>query len=313
VAGSSTERPVSSGDAPHLSIVVVSFNSERRLIACLEAIASEAGSPATETIVVRACRPGTGTFPSSVRTAWPCARYVEAPAGCTVPRMRALGIAESRGAIVALIEDDCLVQRGWAEAVVSAHRGPEAAVGGAVEPGPYANGLDWSVYFCDYGRFMLPLAAGPAAALPGNNMSYKRTALASLPAQIADEFQEVFVHQAWRQAGVPMRTDPAVVVVNTNAWRWSDVTRTPFHHARAYAAARLAGRPFVRRAVMSLLALPLPLVKVLRVSREPLHRRRLVAPLLRSLPWVCVLSASWSLGESVGYLFGPGRSASEWR
>jgi hypothetical protein len=298
---------------PLLTIIVVSFNDEPLLVRCLEALAAQAPVEGSETLVVRARR-GTSETPSSpVRGMFRHVRFIEAPSECTVPRMRAIGIAESRGRVVALIEDDCVARADWAQAVVRAHLGPDAAVGGAVEPGPYARGLDWCVFFCDYGRFMLPLASGPAMALAGNNMSYKRAALAEIPAVAGDEFQEVFVHRALAQRRVPMRTDPSVVVVVGGSWRWAHVTSVPYHHGRAYAAARVEGQRMWRRVLMSLLALPLPALKVARVAREVLSRRRLIAPLIVSLPWVVLLSTSWSIGESAGYLLGPGDSPSTWR
>ena len=40
--------------------------------------------------------------------------------------------------------------------------------------------IDWAVYICEYGKFMLPFPAGQAADLPGPNVSYKRAILESV-------------------------------------------------------------------------------------------------------------------------------------
>lgn len=303
----------SEGDAGGLAIVVVSFHAESLLAECLTALARQGRVDGVETVVVRARRDLAATPSEPVRRAFPDVRFIEAPSGCTVPRMRAIGIALSRRSVVALIEDDCIVQEGWTDAVLAAHRGPEVAIGGAVEPGPYSRGLDWGVFFCDYGRFTLPLPVGTPEALPGSNLSCKRAALANLSTPMPHEFHEVLAYAEWRPAGLPMRMDPSVVIVNVSAWSWADVTSIPYHHGRAYAGARLANQPLFHRLLMSLLALPLPVLKVARVARAALARRRFIGPFFRSLPWVIVLSISWSLGESAGYLRGPGDSPSKWR
>jgi glycosyltransferase involved in cell wall biosynthesis len=298
---------------PVLSIIVVSFNGERLLTRCLESLGIEAGPHDAEILVVAdGDHPG-GRPSDRLASTFSQVRWIDAPGGCTVPRMRALGIAASRGNIVALLEDDCVVQAGWCKAVLGAHRADGGAVGGPVEPGLYRRALDWAVYFCDYGRFMLPLGDGRAFALPGNNLSFTQAAFARLPAEAAHEFFEVFAHDAWQRECVPTRLEPAALVRNVNAWTLAHVTWIPYHHGRAFAGRRVAGQPLWRRARMGLLAAALPALKVSRVVREVVSRRRLIGPMLYALPWIVVLSTCWSLGESVGYLAGPGASPSKWR
>ncbi len=312
-AVSSTEITDLTADAPRLAAIVVSFSPESSLARCLEALTAQAGPhDGIEVVVVRARRGGQGSARQAIGDRYPAVRFVDAPEGCTVPRMRAIGVAESRAPVIALIEDDCVVGPGWAEAVLRAHRAGAAAVGGAVEPATFRRGLDWGVFFCDYGRFMPPLGEGPAVAVAGNNMSYARDALRAMPEIATEGLQEVFVCGALRARGLEVRTSPAILVTNSGNWSWEHVTRVPFHHARAYAGKRIERAGSSRRAAMGVLALGLPAVKVLRVSREALARRR-VGPWLRGLPWIVLLAASWSLGESAGYLLGAGDSASRWQ
>ena len=301
------------GVAPRLAAIVVSFSPEPSLARCLDALTAQARAAGdVEVVVVRAIRPGTNVPSASLRGRFPDVCFVEASEGTHVPRLRAAGIARSAAPVVALLEDDCVVQPGWIDGVVAAHQSADAAIGGAVEPGSFRRGLDWAVFFCDYGRFMLPIANGPSTAVPGNNMSYKRSALAELPG-VTDGLQEVFVCQSLRERGAVVRSVPSMVVVSQGTWTGDHVTRVPFHHARAYAGARVADAARWRRVAMGALALGLPILKVLRVSRDALAHGRRIGPLVRSLPWIVVLATSWSLGECAGYLFGAGDSLSEWR
>ena len=240
-------------------------------------------------------------------------RFIAAPPGTTVPRLRTLGIAAARGEAVALLEDDCVVRDGWCDAAIGVTASPHVAIAGAVEPGAYARSLDWAVYFCEYARFMLPLPTAGSPPLPGNNAAYKRSALAALPPGPGGGFQEVFVQAEWQRAGLTTGAADTLVVHNINRWPVRQLTAVPFHHARAYAARRFHGRPLTARATIAAMTLALPALKVVRLIRETGNRGRLMGRLIRSLPWVLVFTSSWSAGEIAGLLAGPGRSAAEWR
>ena len=296
---------------PPLSAIVVSFNGEQRLRDCLTSLVPLARTQAAEVVVVANWHDGPGSS-IGLADAFPDVRWLSAPAGTTIPMLRRLGITASRGAIVGLLEDDCEIAPKWCAAVLSAHRSEAVAVGGAVEPGPYTRGLDWGVYFCEYGRYMLPLVSGPAVDLPGNNVTYKREGLEALP-DVSGGFYDVFVHRQWAREGRLMRSDGTLVVRNMNFWTVRHVTSVPFHHGRAFGGQRSLDWPRALRAAIGPLALLLPLLAVARIMRNTVRRRRHVSRLLQALPWIVLFTGSWSLGEAAGYLLGPGDSPTRWR
>src|SRR5436309_1029484 len=138
-----------------LSIIIVSFNDAQRLRGCLGSLAPQIVGD-IEVIVVRN-RQDADDVRAQLRHDFPAVRWVDAPPETTVPVMRAIGITASQGGVVALLEDDVTVAVDWVRATLNAHKSEDVAIGGAVEPGPYTRGLDWAVYFCEYGRFMQPL------------------------------------------------------------------------------------------------------------------------------------------------------------
>jgi hypothetical protein len=316
VNSSSTEphadtRRVGDLSPPALSVIVVTISPVGVLRQCLEALVAGTRSFDVEILVVtEQSRVGGSVMGLD---AFKDVRWIMVPQGCTVPRMRSVGMERSHGALVALIEDDCVVEPGWCEAILSAQRAGGGVVAGAVEPGGYRRGLDWAVYFCDYVRFMLPFRAAPAAALPGNNVSFPRAALAVLPADAVYHFTEFQAYQHWRRTATPMRVDPAIRVRNAHAWSFADVTRVAYHHGRAFAGLRLARAPRSRRLMMAAATPLLPVLKVARLVRETVSRRRFVGRLVQALPWIVLFTASWSTGEAVGALFGAGNSAAKWR
>ena len=312
MSGSGTDPDPSLGGLtpPWLSVVVVAITGDAVLAPCLEALARQPDAAAIEVIVVA---DASRAFGERLRDRFPSVRWLDAPPGTTVPHLRTHALARARGAIVALIEDDCLVEPTWAAAVRSAHAGTAVAVGGAVEPGPYRRGLDWAIYFCEYGRFMRPLAADShsALALAGVNVSYKRSALADLDQR--GGFVDYFVHDGWHRSGRPMRTDGAIGVRNIHTWSATHLTAVPFHHGRTFADRRAAGRPAAWRLTMGLLSLALPAIKLGRIIAATVSRGRLVGRLALSLPWVATFVTCWSAGETMGYLAGPGDSPDRWR
>lgn len=302
----------SKATAPRLSVVVVALNRSTLLRRCLEALTSPANaSREVEILVVGDWRTGE-TARASLRSAFPAVTWVDAPES-TVPQRRTCGITAARGPIVSLLEDDCVVPDGWCQAVLNAHDARHPAVGGAVEPGPYQTALDWAIYFCEYARFMRPFT-GTVDALPGNHVSYKRSTLdPEMRGNTPPGFYETAFHTRLQHSGTTLQADPALVVVNINSWRPRAALSSPFHHGRTFAGMRVVGHSGIRRLGFVGLALALPLIRVLRVVREVSGRGRYGARLIQALPWIAVFSTAWSLGELVGYLFGPGSSPAHWR
>ncbi len=301
-------------DAPALSVVVVSFNRTLHLLEqCLQALASQHIADGVEIIVVRNRKRCDDDRTDGLSREFSCVTWLEATDG-TIPHMRRLGIANSHGRLVALIEDDCVVDHSWAGAVLRAHAGPHVAVGGAVEPGDFRTALDWAAYFCDYATFMLPFRRENTWVLAGNNVSYKRDVVPELLAlTVHDGLQEAFLHRAWHEGGKPMQADPTIIVRNQHRWTLADVLAVPFFHGRAFGGRRAREWPVEQRALFALGAAVLPLMHLVRISRRVLGRGRFAGPLVRALPWIGLFGASWAAGECVGYAAGPGDSLRHWR
>jgi hypothetical protein len=218
---------------------------------------------------------------------------------------------QSQGEIVALLEDDCIVSEDWCRGVIEAHQDDSSvAIGGPVEPDSYQKALDWAVYFCEYGRFMRPFS-GTVSALSGNNVTYKRGALTDV--KDGSGFYEVMLHWQWQQHGEALSAYDGLEIHNVNRWSLVNVTTSPYHHGRAFAGMRIRGQPWYRRLFFVGMSITLPLVQMMRQVRVVTSRKRYAWEFVRALPWIVVFLIGWSLGEFVGYLRGPGQSASYWR
>jgi GT2 family glycosyltransferase len=293
-----------------LSLVIAASNGPALLRRCLESLARQTDTDSTEILVV-------SNFPLEAEAApergLARVRWIPLPAGTAIPQLRTRGVRQARGAIVALLEDHGVLDAHWIAEIKAAHRLPHAAIGGALENDVRSRPLDWAVYFYDYGAYMPPNPAGEAETLAGNNVAYKRAALAAVEAVYADGFYETFVHEALKRRGETLYLAPGAIVHHCQSYRLGELLPRFYHQARAFAGKRAAGFAPVRRLAMSAGSALLPVVLTVRVARRTLRKGRHQRQLWLSLPCLFLLMTSWALGEWMGYLRGEGDSARHWK
>lgn len=112
-----------------LSIVIVSYNSRQDLHACLSSLAAPPASVDHEIVVVdNASTDGT---PSYVREHWPGVRVIEAEVNAGFARANNIGIRQTSGELVLLLNPDTLVPPQAIDTLVAALEAtPRAAVAG---------------------------------------------------------------------------------------------------------------------------------------------------------------------------------------
>jgi len=212
------------------------------------------------------------------------------------------GRAASRGAIVSCTEDHCTPAPDWCARIVAAHAHGRTIVGGAIDKVQPAQGAAWAAYLLDYGRYMPPLSAGPAANASDCNVSYPREALDAVADSWRDEFHETTVQWALERLGVGVYLDPTVVVFQHREVTLAGWLPERREHGRIYARTRVAGASALARARYALASLVLPPVIVWRVVQR--LRARGMTSRIPSSAWRPLMRAAiaWSAGERDGYL-----------
>jgi hypothetical protein len=293
-----------------LSVVIAASGDATSLARCLLSLKEQAGSGDTEVIVASNFN---GGAKEEIERQFPFPTYLWLPAETTVPELRAQGAARARGEIIALIEDNCFVDGRWCAEIKKAHLLPNAAIGGAVENDSRERSFDWAVYLSDYGKYMPPLRAGETGALPGNNLSYKRAALERMNESWEAGIFETFLNEELKRGGQKLYLAPSAIVHHRKSYDPKETVVRYYHHARGYGGMRRAGAPVLKRLVFIAGSLLLPALLPARIALGALRKGRQTKAILRSLPHLFVLMASWSLGEFCGYVFGVGSSARMWR
>ena len=106
-----------SADRPHLSIIIVSFNTRPELEGCLASIAGAPPAMPHEIVVVdNASHDGS---PEAVRARWPDVRVLAQPGNLGFARANNIGIRQTSGGLILLLNSDTLVPPGAIDALVA--------------------------------------------------------------------------------------------------------------------------------------------------------------------------------------------------
>ena len=290
---------------PDISVVVASVNGLPYPLACLEALADQAGDLSAE-VIVADCT-GAATV-AAIRERFPQTRVLAFDEPKSVPWLRAAGIRAARGRLVAVTEDHCVPHFDWYSRLVEVHRRTNwAVVGGGVENDQHRL-VDWAVFFCEYHQHMSPVPAGPSDFIPGMNVAYDMEALAPLLSLFEEGLWENFLHDKLRAAGHVTGMDPSIIVGHRKHFTVRMFLAERFHYSRSFAGMRVAGAPLSRRLLWAAGSFALPALLITRLTRHVIGRRRFVRQYVLAFPLIVLFSVMWSIGEFVGYLTGPGDS-----
>jgi hypothetical protein len=226
---------------------------------------------------------------------------------------RAEAIRAATADVVAFGETHSFPAPGWAEALISAHRGPWAGVGPAIEIANPRSALSHASMLMEFVRWMAPVRAGEADTLPPHNSSFKREVLVAyrdeLPAMLEED---LLLTEDLRRRGHRMRMEPAARTSHVMVSRFPSFLRDRYRAGRNFAVTRARRWPAWRRAVY---ALGLPLIPLARLRHIVGALRRVEEPQLRrpsTLGWLGIGLPLAALGEAIGYARGGTRSPGDW-
>ncbi len=304
------------------SVVVAAWSGTDALARCLAGLVPQLGA-GDEVVVARNFLDSSAdTFADAVSArlaADPRVRIVQCASGTNVPRLRAAGLAVSRGDLVAFLEDHAEPLAGWRNAIVTAfgsHTGV-AAVGGPVAPSERSSALDDAVWFYDYARFAPPQPSAIAVTLSGVNVAYTRAALTDAlghdPRFVEDGLHEASVERILVAAGARFWMAGDAVVRVARRETPGRAISLAFALARGFAARRAAGSGLSLRTARVLASPIVLLVLFVRSARHAWRVPTLRGRFIRAAGWLLLLQGAWSAGEGVGGCLGAGDSDTRWR
>jgi hypothetical protein len=288
-----------------LSIVIATTHPWPEIRETLESLREQAAAHEAEILVVDGDGAG---FPETEARRHPNVRVLKRP-GASVFALRAHGISQSRGEVVAITEDHCRVPPDWCARILDAHRRhPEAAaIGGAVENGATSTLVDWANFALVFSPFMPPIQDGDSETIALQaNISYKRRVLPSDPGGLG--MMEMLFNQELLQRGERLVADGGILVHHHQSRGFLRTCASHFHNGRSIAGFRLADLTGLERLARIGSTAILPPFLLWLTLRNINAKGRLRGELLASVPLVAPLTICHAAGELIGYLAGPGDS-----
>lgn len=287
-----------------LSVIIVSLYSHLSLRKCLDAILANDGRDNIEILVAHCSDEPIADLIDK----YPNIRFIQFPQKVGIPFLAGAGIKQAKGEIVALTDASSEVGPGWINAIFEAHQSQHLVIGGAVEVNKQMKPVDWAAYFCEYGQFMLPLKAGLADVLPGNNISFKRSVLERGTEYIEPEFWKTYWCEKLKDEGTDLIAEPAMLIYYSKTFQIVPFFIRRFHHGRCFAGMRTSKSSAAKRMLYLGGSLILPFIFLYRTITTILAKKRFLNELVLSSPFIVLGIVFWSLGETCGYLAGKGKS-----
>jgi hypothetical protein len=216
-------------------------------------------------------------------------------------------IRKARAAVVAFTEDHCFPDRGWAEALVAAHRQGWAGVGPVIRNANPSTMVSWAGLFLHFGRWLEPARAGSVEQLPWHNGSFKRDLLLGygdeLPRFLA---VEVFLHRDLLAKGHRLYLEPSATTSHVNISRWGPWMRHAFVGGRLFGATRASRERWSpARRLLHIMGAPLvPVVRLRRALRDMRRSGERQRLLPNAIGAVAAGLVGHALGEAAGYALG---------
>ncbi len=283
---------------PDISLVVASFSDAETLARCLESIAKQ--EQEAEVIVVSNT---SAKAHADVMQRFPSCRFIHAARNADVFHLRTMGALRARGRIVVFTEDHCVAGTGWLSALRKAYQQGRKIVGGSVDSGLTKGSFDWSLYLCEYARYMPSRADGATSSLSGVNVAYDRELLDSCCDIWQPAMYENELHDALRGAGHQLRFVNTAQVCSGLAMTLRQAVVHLFTGGLHFGTYRQSRSSPLRRLFWLAAVTAVPMLLMQRIVGQVAVRQpeRLVH-LTWALPYLVLLVGSWSLGEAVGHV-----------
>ncbi len=293
---------------PQLSVVIASCVGPPFITRCLQSLDKQRQQADVEFIVVDRAGDAVAT---GVARDFPWAHLIRRPRGESVPDLRRHGIAAAHADYIAIIEEHCVAAGNWLATILRCLHEPVAAIGGVVQDANYPRLVDWAVYFTEYNSYMPPASRGEAQDVCAANCAYRRDLLLRYLPEAGSGYWEAGLNHKLLASGERFLLEPDLVVYHTGPFGFAYYLHQRFLFSRAFAGIR---RDHVsagfRIAYLVLAPLLVPLLLARTASRVWATRHRL-DKFVQVLPHLLPITATYVLGEWVGFLAGPGDSLSK--
>lgn len=281
-------------------MVVGSADGAESLRDCLAALRAACDGIDAEVLVVDA---SSGDLVAATCADFPEVRLSTLPPGTLVPQLWGSGLRAARGRVVAFTISQCVVDPGWARAMLDGIAAGAAGVGGRLDLRAGASATVRATFYLRYSAW-LSAPAGPVREIAGDNAAYDHEALRAAQDRLATGFWEVDVHARFRQVGRQLVLHPGATARFGGSFSLGTMASRRFAHGRHSGAFRVGQG--IRTKWQMVLGAPLvPAVLFVRVARRVARAPAHWSSFLSSIGAFLVLASAWAAGEAIGGLTAP--------
>lgn len=295
---------------PEMTVVLMVDQRRQRAARALGSVLAQTAMDRLEILVYDFAH---GTQPPVAGSDHPAVTVIPASYPNSIGAVRLAGFRRATAPLVAFLEEHTRAEPGWAAALLARFAsGPWAGVGAEVlnlNPGRVVGD---ALFLMNYTGFVAPAQGGPSPLLQGNNSAYRRDVVLGLGDDLLD-LLEIESLLDWRLAerDMVLYVEPDAKFAHANEhivlafWEGNYIFSRLFGALRAQAQ----GWSFADRWLRVLAAPLLPLLRVARLLRFAAARRPTdLALILRGLPYIITAQYASVVGQSIGLVFGEGRS-----
>ena len=299
-------------DLPSVSVVIASGAGGEFLFKLLDSLADQVRDEGAETIVVD--RVG-GPALDRLRRDYQWVKVVPvstAPGGPrpSVPELRATGVENARGEVVAIIEEHCRAPRGWLRGIRESFLPDDAAIGGPILDDAWSRRRDWVVYFTEYHNYLPPWPDAPRSQLNGANTAYRRSFLMKHRDAMRRGYWEVEVHPLLEREG-RLRGFQALGVHHTGPFDFLYYLRQRFLLARVWGAMQRDKVSPAKRLFYLVFAPLFPFLLFARIASRVRQSGKFFGAFASASPLLVPVTFAYVAGEWSGYALGFGNALEE--
>ncbi|MEE8574502.1 MAG: glycosyltransferase [Thermodesulfobacteriota bacterium] len=232
----------------------------------------------------------------------------------SIARAKVEGIYAASADIVAFTEDHSFPEPGFAEALLNAHHsGDYAVVGPAIKNANPATSVSWAHLLLEYSIWLAPAKRECMNFLPGKNSSFKRSVLIEeYGDKLVDLFDEDYnLHLDLHSKGYKLLLEPDAVTRHMNYSIFPFSITLRYICGRAFAGARILEWPISKRLLYVFGSPLIPLLRLSRILRSLNSRSASIDLPGGALPMLALFLIIDGIGQTVGYIFGPGKADSK--
>jgi len=246
-------------------------------------------------------------------THWPPIECIVVTSDDALAGARGRGLGQASGDVVAFLNERYRVPQDWARTIIEAHGRQDAEVIGGCISSPTRNDAGArAIFLWEYSQANCIRTGGPlrraeALALPGGNISYKRSVFSLV--EVSNFFWEIDFHASLCDHGVRFRCEPAMSA-GYEPPQPGEFLVERFRLSRDWARVRAFGLTPLRRYASGVARVALPAILLYRIARRTHPPRQPLWGWLACVPFFLGFAMVETAGEIAGW-FGTSRNSTD--